>query len=102
MGILLLLAACLLLVVHVVLADVTVLKYVTVLYDRSPKLRIRGSGFTASSNDTRVTIGTSGGASLVLNEDITILKDEGITDGIVLKLMNNKRYESYENLFTVT
>ena len=102
MDIILLLAACLLLVVHVVLADVTVLKYVTVLYDRSPKLRIRGSGFTASSNDTRVTIGTRGGASLVLNEDFTILKDEGITDGIVLKLMNNKRYESYENLFTVT
>ena len=102
MDIILLLAACLLLVVHVVLADVTVLKYVTFLYDRSPKLRIRGSGFTASSNDTRVTIGTRGGASLVLNEDFTILKDEGITDGIVLKLMNNKRYESYENLFTVT
>ena len=102
MGILLLLAACLLLVVHVVLADVTVLKYVTVLYDRSPKLRIRGSGFTASSNDTRVTIGTRDGASLVLNEDFTISKDEGITDGIVLKLMNNKRYESHENLFTVT
>ena len=102
MCILLLLAACLLLVVHVVLADVTVLKYVTVLYDRSPKLRIRGSGFTASSNDTRVTIGTRDGASLVLNEDFTISKDEGITDGIVLKLMNNKRYESYENLFTVT
>ena len=102
MGILLLLAACLLLVVHVVLADVTVLKYVTVLYDRSPKLRIRGSGFTASSNDTRVTIGTRDGASLVLNEDFTISKEEGIIDGIVLKLMNNKRYESYENLFTVT
>ena len=102
MGILLLLAACLLLVVHVVLADVTLLKYVTVLYDRSPKLRIRGSGFTASSNDTRVTIGTRDGASLVLNEDFTISKEEGIIDGIVLKLMNNKRYESYENLFTVT
>lgn len=91
MGILLLLVACLLLVVHVVLAEFTVLKYVTTLYDRSPKLRIRGSGFTASSNDTRVTIGTSGGASLVLNEDFTILKDEGATDGIVLKLMSNKR-----------
>lgn len=91
MGILLLLVACLLLVVHVVLAEFTVLKYVTTLYDRSPKLRIRGSGFTASSNDTRVTIGTSGGASLVLNEDFTILKDEGATDVIVLKLMSNKR-----------
>lgn len=91
MDILLLLAACLLLVVHVVLADVTVLKFVTVLYDRSPKLRIRGSGFTASSNDTRVTIGTSGGESLVLNEDFTIMKDDDITDGIVLKLMSNKR-----------
>jgi hypothetical protein len=91
MGILLLLVACLLLVVHVVLAEFTVLKYVTTLYDRSPKLRIRGSGFTASSNDTRVTIGTSGGASLVLNEDFSILKDEGATDGIVLKLMSNKR-----------
>lgn len=91
MGILLLLAACFLLVVHVVLADVTVLKVVTVLYDRSPKLRIRGSGFTASSNDTRVTIGTSGGERLVLNEDFTILKDDEATDGIILKLMSNKR-----------
>jgi len=86
----LLLAVCLHLV-HAVLAQVTVLKVVTVLYDRSPKLRIRGSGFTASSDNTFIDIGTKDGPSLLINEDFTILKDDNSTDGIILKLMSNKR-----------
>jgi len=69
-----------------------VLKVVTVLYDRSPKLRIRGSGFTASSDNTFIDIGTKDGPSLLINEDFTILKDDNSTDGIILKLMSNKRW----------
>lgn len=72
------------------LAEVTVLKAVQVLYDRSPKLRIRGSGFDADEHDIILEISATGQQSLKADKDYLLTKDdEG--DGIILKLLSARR-----------
>jgi hypothetical protein len=67
------------------LAEVTILRTVTVLYDTSSSLRIRGSGFGAEDNDIILEIGVTGQPSLVTGKEYTVTKDAN-GDGIILAL----------------
>jgi hypothetical protein len=75
---------------QLLLAEVTVLKTVQVIYDKSPKLRIRGSGFDANDHDISLELGATGKPSLVADKDFMITKDSD-GDGIILKLLGNRR-----------
>ena len=70
------------------LAEVTVLKVVQTIYDRSPKLRIRGSGFDVDEHSIILDISASGQPSLKADKDYLITKDD---DGIILKLLSARR-----------
>lgn len=53
-------------IVEFVGAEVTVLKVVQTLYDRSPKLRIRGSGFDADEHSIILEISAQGEENLYI------------------------------------
>jgi hypothetical protein len=72
----------------VVLAEVTVLNGVQVLYDRSPKLRIRGTGFDADEHSILLDLAAPGEDSLRIDKDYLITKDD---DGLILKLLSARR-----------
>lgn len=80
-----LLAWCL---VAYVSAEVTILKSVQTIYARSPKLRIRGSGFDAEDHDMSLELSATGQPSLKVGKDYTITKDD---DGVILKLLSNRK-----------
>jgi hypothetical protein len=69
-------------------AEVTVLKIVQTIYDRSPKLRIKGTGFDADDHDITLEISAPGQESLKADKDFLITKDD---DGIILKLLSARR-----------
>lgn len=75
---------------YVTFSEVTVLKSPQVIYDKSPKLRIRGSGFDANDHDITLDIGASGQPSLRADKDFLITKDAD-GDGIILKLLGNRK-----------
>ena len=68
-------------------AEVTILKNVQTLYDRSPKLRIRGSGFDPV-DDLLLSVSSTNSHALIQGTDfkITNATDSGIT----LRLMDEK------------
>ncbi len=72
------------------LSEVTVLKAVQVIYDKSPKLRIRGTGFDADDHDIVLELGASGQPALKVDKDFLISKDSD-GDGIILKLLGNRK-----------
>jgi hypothetical protein len=74
-----------------VLGEVTVLKAAQYIYDKSPKLRIRGSGFDANDHDILLDLGSAGQAPLVMDKDYMITKDSD-GDGLILKLLGNRRW----------
>ena len=75
----------------IVAAEVTILQgQVQTIYDRSPKLRIKGSGFDAPDHDITLELSATGQPSLRVNKDYTITKDEQ-NEGIILKLLSNRR-----------
>ncbi|KAJ1436837.1 hypothetical protein B484DRAFT_344871 [Ochromonadaceae sp. CCMP2298] len=74
-----------------ILGEVTVLKQVQVAYDRSPKVRIRGSGFDADDHDIQLNVGCTGLPPLVVDKDYLISKDPD-GDGIILKLLGNRKW----------
>ena len=74
-----------------VAAEVTVLQKAQYIYDKSPKLRIRGSGFEADDHDIRLELGVNGQDPLVADKDFLISKDAD-GDGLILKLLGNRRY----------
>jgi len=76
---------------HLLLAEVTVLRSVQTIYDKSPKLRIKGSGFDANDHDIQLDIGAAGKASLVADKDFLITKDSD-GDGLILKLLGNRKW----------
>ena len=82
--------AALLCTLQLIIAEVTVLKTVQVIYDKSPKLRIRGSGFDAQDHDIKLDIGATGQPSLIADKDFMITKDAD-GDGIILKLLGNRK-----------
>jgi hypothetical protein len=75
-------------------AEVTVLKVVQTIYDRSPKLRIKGSGFDADDHDITLDISAPGQDSLRADKDFLITKDD---DGIILKLLSARRWVQLDN-----
>jgi len=76
---------------QVILAEVTVLKTVQVIYDKSPKLRIKGSGFDAQDHDIQLDIGAAGQPSLIADKDFLVTKDSD-GEGIILKLLGNRKW----------
>ena len=71
-------------------AEITILKFVQTIYDRSPKLRIKGSGFDADEHSILLTLNAQGQPPLKLDKDFLITKDD---DGIILKLLSIRRWE---------
>ena len=80
--------AIFLLGIRALLGEVTVLKVVQTIYDRSPKLRIRGSGFDVDEHSILLELSASGQPSLKADKDYLITKDD---DGIILKLLSARR-----------
>ncbi len=72
------------------LAEVTVLKQVQVIYDKSPKLRIRGSGFDVDEHKISLVLGAQGLPPLVMDKDYLVNVDED-GDGLILKLLSNRK-----------
>ena len=72
------------------MAEVTVLKSSQVIYDRSPKLRIKGSGFDAEDHDIVIEIGASNSPALRPGKDYLLTKSAE-DDGIILKLLGNRK-----------
>ena len=68
-------------------AEVTILSGVQTVYDESPKIYIKASGFDVDDHDITLDLG-SAGASLRGGKDYLITKDD---DGIILKLLSNRR-----------
>ena len=73
-----------------VAAEVTVVTKVQTIYDRTPKIRIKGTGFDANEDDIFLKLSAIGEDSLKKNEDYIIAKDEH-GDGIILKLLGQRR-----------
>ena len=73
-----------------VLSEVTVVTKVQTLYDRSPKLRIKGTGFDAEEDDIFLDLSALGEDSLKKDKDYIIDKEEDGA-GIVLKLLGKRR-----------
>jgi len=74
-------------------AEVTILKAVQTLYDRSPKLRIKGAGFDVEDHDIILDISAQGEESLRVEKDFMINKDD---DGLILKLLVNRKWVDLE------
>ena len=70
-------------------SEVTVLKSVQTLYDRSPKLRIKGSGFDVDDHSIVLELSARGQPSLKIDKDFMITKDD---DGLILKLLSGRRF----------
>lgn len=77
-----------------VAGEVTVLKSVQTIYDRSPKLRIKGTGFDADEHDITLELAATGQASLRVDKDFLISKDPD-GEGIILKLLSARRCVDY-------
>ena len=63
---------------------VTVLSAVQTLYNRSPQLRIKGTGFGADEHHIFLDLSANGQPSLKLDKDYLISKYD---EGLILKLM---------------
>eukprot|EP01040_Poterioochromonas_malhamensis_P014061 gene14061-15536_t len=73
------------------IAEVTILKATQYIYDQSPKLRIRGSGFDVDARDIILELNANGRAPLIINKDYLVTKDPD-GDGLILKLLENRRW----------
>ena len=71
-----------------IFAEVTVLKAVQTIYDRSPKLRIKGTGFDADEHSLILDLAATGQTSLRVDKDFLITKDD---DGLILKLLSARK-----------
>jgi len=85
------LAFALLAVLQYVIAEVTVVGSPQVIYDRSPKIRLKGSGFDAEDHDITLEIGASGVPPLKVDKDFTVTKDDD-GEGVVLRLVAGRKY----------
>jgi hypothetical protein len=74
-----------------ILAEITILSNPSVIYDRSPKLRIKGAGFDAEDHEIRLDISAQGVESLRVEKDYSITKD-GQSEGLVLKLLSGRKW----------
>jgi len=79
----------LLAVAQIISAEITVLKSNQIVYDKSPKLRICGTRFDAQDHE----ISAEGSPALLVDKDHVISKDAD-GDGLILKLLGNRRFVS--------
>eukprot|EP01040_Poterioochromonas_malhamensis_P011022 gene11022-12014_t len=79
------------LLVSQVVAEVTILKATQYIYDTSPKLRIRGSGFVVDEHNILIELSANGQPPLVVDKDFLLTKDND-GDGLILKLLGNRRW----------
>lgn len=75
-------------------AEVTVLKAVQTIYDRSPKLRIKGTGFDADDHNIILELSATGEENLRVDKDFLITKDD---DGLILKLLSARRWVNLDS-----
>ena len=80
--------AVVLIAVEIALAEVTILKVVQTIYDTSPKLRIKGSGFDADEHNILIKLGSQYQPPLKLGQDFSLIKDD---QGLILKLLSARR-----------
>jgi hypothetical protein len=80
-------AICLALCLGFIVSEVTIVPVVQTIYDRTPKLRIKGEGFDADEHDISIEIG-SNGAPLRQDKDFMLTKTD---DGIILKLLTSRK-----------
>jgi hypothetical protein len=71
-----------------VLGEVTIVQQVQTIYDRAPKLRIKGVGFDVDEHDITLELSASGEESLRMDKDFILSKSE---DGIILKLLSSRK-----------
>ena len=85
--------AVVLLGLEIAFAEIIIVNVVNTIYDRGPKLRIKGSGFDADAHDIILELSTQGEGQTNLKngKDFTISKDKD-NDGIILKLLSNRRF----------
>ena len=69
------------------LSEVAIISGPQVIYDQSPKLKIKASGFDVDEHDITLELGTST-TTLRGDKDYLISKDD---DGLILKLLSNRR-----------
>ena len=60
------------------------------IYDKSPKIRIKGSGFDANDHDITLTLGATGQDPLKVDKDFLVTKDSD-GDGLILKLIGKRK-----------
>jgi hypothetical protein len=77
-----------LLAVGHVSAEVTILTQVRTIYDRTPKLRIKGQGFDADEHDITIELSARGEDPLRKDKDFILSKSD---EGIVLKLLTSRK-----------
>ena len=70
-------------------SEVTIVANVQTIYDRSPKLRIKGVGFDADDHDISITLSSGGDEPLKVDKDFMVTKVE---DGVILKLLTSRRW----------
>ncbi len=90
------LCLALLVCLQTVFAEVVVTSKPQTIYDRSPKIRLKGSGFDAEDHDINLEISASGQPPLKMNKDFSLTKDED-GEGVVLKLMANRKWVNLNN-----
>jgi hypothetical protein len=71
-----------------VVSEVTIVQQVQTIYDRAPKLRIKGVGFDADEHDITIEISANGEEPLRMDKDFILSKGE---EGIVLKLLSSRK-----------
>jgi hypothetical protein len=72
-----------------VVSEVTIVQQVQTIYDRAPKLRIKGVGFDADEHDITIEISANGEEPLRMDKDFILSKGE---EGIVLKLLSSRKW----------
>lgn len=78
-------------IAQIVLCEVTLEGKPEYIYDRSPKIRLRGTGFDAEDHDIVLEISSAGQAPLRVDKDFTLSKtDDG--DGLVLRLVAGRKW----------
>lgn len=72
----------------IIKCEVTIVQQVQTIYDRAPKLRIKGVGFDVDEHDITIDIAANGEEYLRMDKDFILSKVE---DGIILKLLSARK-----------
>jgi hypothetical protein len=72
----------------IILGEVTIVQQVQTIYDRAPKLRIKGVGFDVDEHDITLEMSASGEEPLRMDKDFILSKSD---DGIILKRLSSRK-----------